>query len=61
MLQREDQLLLYMRKKEKVGKSYIIYMLEISFTLLNKKNELIILASTECLAEGIRKSIVHTA
>ena len=43
---REDQLLPYMKGEGEVGKSYIIHLLEISFTLLNKKNEFLILVPT---------------
>lgn len=32
---REDQMLLYVKREEKVGKSGMIYIWEIDFTLLN--------------------------
>lgn len=50
-----------MRKDEKLGKNHVIYILKIWFILLNKKNELIILASTRYAIKGIGKNIVHTA
>lgn len=50
-----------MKREGRVRKSRVIYVLEIGFTLLNKKNRLIILAMpTGCTTEGIGKSIVHT-
>lgn len=50
-----------MRSKRRVGKSYVIHTLEISFTLLNKKNKFMISAPTECVAESIGRNIVHIA
>lgn len=44
-----------------VGKDYIIYMLEMGFTLLNKKNKLMISTISRYAAKGIRRSIIHTA
>lgn len=58
---REDQLLLYMRGEGRVGKSYVIYALEMTFTLLNRKNKLMISSLTGCLAEGIGGNTIHTA
>ncbi len=58
---REDQLLLYVRGEGGVGKIRVIHVLEIGFTLLNRRNELMISAPTRYTAEGIRGSIVHTA
>lgn len=58
---REDQLLLYVREEEKVEKSCIIHILEIGFTFLNKKNELIVIVATRCAAKSIRGSIMHIA
>lgn len=58
---REDQLLLYVKGKGEIGKNRVIYTLEMSFTLLNKRNELMISALIECAAESIRGSIVYTA
>lgn len=46
-------------KEEKVGKGFIIYVLGIGFTLLNRKIKVLILASTGCIAKDIRKSIMH--
>lgn len=39
----------------------MIHALEIRFTLLDKKNELMLLALTGYAAEGIRENIVHIA
>ncbi len=58
---REDQLLLYMRGEGRVGKSRVIYALEMSFTLLNRRNKLMISLPTGCLAEGIGGSTMYTA
>ncbi len=58
---REDQLLLYVRGERGVGKSRVIHALEMGFTLLNRRNELMISAPTKCAAGGIRGSMVHTA
>lgn len=58
---REDQLLLYVRGEGRVGKDRIIHVLEMSFTLLNRGNELMISASTRFAAEGIKESTVHLA
>lgn len=50
-----------MKREGRVRKSRVIHLLEIGFTLLNKKNRLIILAMpTGCATEGIGKSIVPT-
>lgn len=38
----------------------MIYALEMGFTLLDKRNELMLLAPTGYAAEGIRRSTVHT-
>ena len=58
---RENQLLLYIRGEVGVGKSCMIYMLEIGFILLDKRNELMLSAPTRCAAEDIRRSTVHIA
>lgn len=41
---REDQLLLYVKGKKKVKKSYMIYTLEMDFTLLNRRNNLAVIS-----------------
>lgn len=43
---REDLLLLYVRGKRGVGKSHVIYALEMDFILLNRRKKLMILAPT---------------
>ncbi len=60
-IRREDQLLLYVRREGGVGKTRVIYVLKIDFTLLNRRNELIILVLTGYTAEGIGGSIVYIA
>lgn len=47
---REDFLLLYKKKKEKIRKSCMVYVLEMGFTLLNKMNQLMILVLIGCEA-----------
>lgn len=44
-----------------MGKNCMIIMLEMSFTLLNKRNELMILALTRYAAQDIRRIISHIA
>lgn len=56
---REDQLLLYIRGEEKIGKSYIIHVLEMGFTLLDRKNELMLSISIGYAAKDIRRNIVY--
>ncbi len=58
---REDQLLLYISGEERVGKICVIFALEMGFTLLNRRNELMISVLIKCRAEDIGKSTVHTA
>ncbi|WP_375449089.1 AAA family ATPase [uncultured Nostoc sp.] len=58
---REDQLLLYVRGEGGVGKSRVIHALEMGFTLLDRRNELMLSAPTGYAAEGIGGSTVHTA
>lgn len=50
-----------MRREGRVGKSCVIYALEMGFTLLNKRNGLIISTAIGCVAEDIRRSTMHTA
>lgn len=50
-----------MRREKTVRKSYIIHVLEMSFTLLNRKIELIILALIGFIAEDIERSIIYIA
>lgn len=50
---KEDQLLLYVRRKRGVGKYCIIYALEFDFILLNRKNEFIISALIGYAVNGI--------
>lgn len=56
---RKDQFLLYIRGEKGVEKSHVIYALEIGFTLLDKKNELMLSTSMKNIAEDIRKSMMH--
>lgn len=47
--------------EEAVRKSRVIYVLEMGFTLLNKRNKLIISALIRYAAEGIEGSTVNSA
>lgn len=58
---REDQLLLYVRREKGIEKSRVIHILEMGFTLLDRKNELMLSTPTGCAAEDIRGSIAHIA
>ena len=58
---REDQLLLYIRREEGVGKSYVIHALGMGFTLLDRRNGLMLAALTRCAAKSIKGGTVHTA
>ena len=58
---RENHLLLYVRKEGGVGKSHMINALEMGFALLNRRNELVLSASTGCTAKGIGRSNVYRA
>lgn len=49
-----------MSEEKKVGKSCVIHLLEMSFTLLNRKNTLIISTPTRFATEGIRRSTVYS-
>lgn len=42
-----------------VGKSGVIHILEIAFTLLNKKKKLMILVPIRCAAENIKNCMMH--
>lgn len=50
-----------MRREKKVGKIYVIYILKIGFTLLNRKNELMISMLTRYTAKVIGGNIMHIA
>lgn len=58
---KEDQLLLYIRGQRRIRKNCVIYALKMEFTLLDKRNELMLSAPTRCAAEGIGRNTVHTA
>lgn len=58
---KEDQLLLYVKVEKRVKKIREIHILEMDFTLLNKKNGLMISVLTGCAVEGIGKSMVYIA
>lgn len=57
----KDQLLLYIRGENNIGKSQIIQALKMRFTFLNKQKELVISISTSCIANSIRGNIIHIA
>lgn len=50
-----------MREERGVRQIYMIHALEMGFTLLNRRNELMISVSTGCAAEGIRRNTLHIA
>lgn len=52
---KKDQLFLYVFGKGRVERSCVIYVLEMDFNLLNRKNDLIILVPTWCVAKGIER------
>lgn len=56
---KEDQLLLYVKGEGGVEKSCIIYALKMGFTLLNRRNGLMILALIRCATEGRGGSTVY--
>lgn len=57
---RKNQLPLCVKRERGVRKICVIHTLEISFILLNKKNELIISASTGYAIESMERNTVHT-
>ena len=57
---RKDQLLLYIRGERSIGKSSVIHALEMEFTLLERKSELMFATPIGCAAEGIRGNTVYT-
>ena len=58
---REDQLLLYVKREGRAGKSYVICVLEKRFTLLNNRNKLMISILAGYITEVIGRSKVDTA
>lgn len=49
-----------MKKEREIRKSHVIHALEIDFTFLNRRNELMILVvPTRCATEDIKKSTMH--
>ena len=59
-IMRKDQLLLYIKGEGNVRKSCVIHVLEMRFTLLARRNELMLVALMQCAAEGIEESTVYT-
>lgn len=60
-LDSNQQLLIYVRDEGRVGKSRIVKVIKIGFTLLGKRKELVISALTRFIANGISRSTIHTA
>lgn len=54
-------MLLYVQEKERVGKSWVVKTLEMKFAFFDRCKQLVIFASTECIAKNIRNSTMHTA
>lgn len=50
---KKNQLLVYIRREREIRKSYVIYMLEIGFTLPNRRDKLMILLPKIYVTEGI--------
>ena len=57
---REDELLLYIKEEKGLRKSCMIYAQEMGFTLLDKRNEIMLAIPTKCTAEGIKRNTVDT-
>lgn len=57
----DQQLLIYIRGEEGVRKSRVVKAIEKGFTLLSRRNELIISAPTGSAANSIGGSTIHTA
>lgn len=55
----DQQLLIYIKSKEEVGKNRIIKAIKISFILLSRKNKLVISMPTSSTANGIGGNIIH--
>lgn len=60
-LDSEQQLLIYIRDEDRVGKSRAVKALEMGFALLGRRKELVIFAPTGSVADGIGGSTVHAA
>lgn len=56
-----QQLLIYIRDKDRVKKSKIVKAIEIGIVLLERRNELVISALTSSTVNGIDGSTVHIA
>lgn len=54
-------MLLYIRDKSGVSKSWIIQALKIGFTFLNKQKKLIMSALANCSTDSIGKSTIYIA
>lgn len=57
---RDDQLLLYIRGEGGVGKSRVVMAIEIGFSLLSRKDQLVLAAPTGAAANNIGGSTIHT-
>ncbi len=57
----EDQLLLYIRGQGGVGKSRVVYAIEMEYTLLSQNSDLVITAPTNTVADNIGGSTIHTS
>ncbi len=60
-LDSDQQLLIYVRGEGAVGKSRVVKAIEMGFTLLGRRKELVISAPTGSAANVIGRSTVHTA
>ena len=56
----DQQILIYIRAEKEVQKSRVVKVIEMKFTLLSKKKNLVIFAHTGFAANEISKSTVYT-
>lgn len=60
-LELNQQLLINVRGKDGIGKSEVVKTIKMGFILLSRKNELVISAPIDSVANGIGGYIVHIA
>lgn len=57
----EDQLLLYIYGEDRVGKSQVIYAIELGYNPLLQDADLVITAQTDIPVDNISGSTIHTS
>ena len=60
-IRRKDQLFLYIKGKDKVCKSWVIKALQLGYLMLERSQELAIIAPTRAAANNISGSTIYTA